>query len=91
MEGIRSELGRKFVRELDGIAVPRWYENLTGKCGLADNTAVRHFNVMHHSMKKASTLWSKETGIDRNPAETGAEEGEQQGIALAMFGYCSAD
>jgi len=24
---------------------------------------------MHHMMEKASTLWSKETGIDRNPAD----------------------
>jgi len=39
VEGIRSELGRKFVREVDGIAVQRWYENLTGIRGLADNTA----------------------------------------------------
>jgi hypothetical protein len=30
---------------------------------------VRHFNVIHHMMKKASTIWSKETGIDRNPAD----------------------
>ena len=32
-------------------------------------TAVRHFNVMHHMMEKAATIWSKETGIDRNPAD----------------------
>jgi integrase len=69
VEGIRSELGRKFVREVDGIGVQRWYEKLTGVRGLADNTAVRHFNVMHHMMEKASTIWSKETGIDRNPAD----------------------
>ncbi len=69
MEGIRSELGRKFVREVDGVAVQQWYENLTGNRSLADNTAVRHFNVMHHMMEKASTIWSKETGIDRNPAD----------------------
>jgi integrase len=69
VEGIRSELGRKFVREVDGVAVQRWYEKLTGVRGLADNTAVRHFNVMHHMMEKASTIWSKETGIDRNPAD----------------------
>src|ERR1700727_1186290 len=69
VEGIRSELGRKFVREVDGIAVQRWYERLTGVRGLADNTAVRHFNVMHHMMQKASTIWSKETGLDRNPAD----------------------
>jgi integrase len=69
VEGIRSELGRKFVREVDGNAVQRWYEKLTGVRGLADNTAVRHFNVMHHMMEKASTIWSKETGIDRNPAD----------------------
>jgi integrase len=49
--------------------VQRWYEKLTGVRGLADNTAVRHFNVMHHMMEKASTIWSKETGIDRNPAD----------------------
>ena len=30
---------------------------------------MRHFNVMHHMMEKAATLWSKETGIDRNPAD----------------------
>jgi hypothetical protein len=69
VEGIRSELGRRFVREVDGIAVQRWYERLTGVRGLADNTVVRHFNVMHHMMEKASTIWSKETGIDRNPAD----------------------
>ena len=67
--GIRAELGRMFVREVDGVDVQRWYENLTGKRGLAENTAVRHFNVMHHLMKKASTIWSKETGLERNPAD----------------------
>jgi hypothetical protein len=24
---------------------------------------------MHHMMAKATTVWSKETGIDRNPAD----------------------
>jgi hypothetical protein len=69
VEGIRSELGRMFVREVDGVAVQRWYENLTAIRGLADNTAVRHFNVMHHMMEKATTIWLKETGLDRNPAD----------------------
>lgn len=69
IEGIRTELGRKFVREVDGVNIQRWYENLTGKRGLADNTAQRHFNVMHHLMKKACTIWVKETGLDRNPAD----------------------
>ena len=39
------------------------------KAGLLAGTAVRHFNVMHHMMEKAATIWSKETGIDRNPAD----------------------
>ena len=69
LEGIRSELGRCFVREVDGEAVGRWYENLTAVRDLSPGTAVRHFNVMHHMMEKASTIWSKETGIDRNPAD----------------------
>lgn len=69
LEGIRSELGRLFVREVDGAAVGRWYENLTAVRELSPGTAVRHFNVMHHMMEKASTIWSKETGIDRNPAD----------------------
>jgi integrase len=69
VEGIRSELGRLFVREVDGVAVQSWYENLTDVRGLAPNTAVRHFHVMHHMMEKASTIWSKLTGIDRNPAD----------------------
>ena len=69
LDGIRSELGRSFVREIDGVAIGRWYENLTAKRDLSPGTAVRHFNVMHHMMEKASTIWSKETGIDRNPAD----------------------
>jgi integrase len=69
LDGIRAELGRMFVREVDGIAVGRWYENLIGVRDLAPGTAVRHFNVMHHMMAKASSIWSKETGLDRNPAD----------------------
>jgi integrase len=69
VEGIRFELGRLFVREVDGMAVQSWYENLTDVRGLAPNTAVRHFHVMHHMMEKASTMWTKLTGIDRNPAD----------------------
>jgi integrase len=69
LDNIKAELGKLFVREVDGVAVNRWYDNLTGKLGLSASTAVRHFNVMHHMMEKASTIWSKETGIDRNPAD----------------------
>src|SRR6266851_6660004 len=69
LDGIRSDLGRLFVREVDGDAVGSWYENLTAVCDLSPGTAVRHFNVMHHMMEKASTIWSKETGINRNPAD----------------------
>lgn len=69
LDGIRSELGKAFVREVDGDAVSRWYENLTTVRELSPGTAVRHFNVMHHMMKKAATIWSKDTGIDRNPAD----------------------
>src|ERR1051325_5509224 len=46
LAGIRSELGRSFVREVDGDAVARWYENLTTVRELSPGTAVRHFNVM---------------------------------------------
>ena len=69
LDGIRLELGRSFVREVDGVAVGRWYENLTAVRNLSPGTAVRHFNVMHHMMEKASTIWSWETGIDRNPSD----------------------
>ena len=69
LDGIRSELGKAFVREVDGDAVARWYENLTTVRELSPGTAVRHFNVMHHMMKKAATIWCKDTGIDRNPAD----------------------
>jgi len=68
IERIRRELGTLFVREVDGSAVQRWYRGLT-ESGLSEGTAVRHFNVMHHMMEKASIIWSKETGIDRNPAD----------------------
>ncbi len=69
LEGIRKELGSLFVREVDGRAVERWYQGLTERDGLSAGTAARHFNVMHHMMAKAASLWSKETGIDRNPAD----------------------
>src|SRR6266851_1120939 len=69
VEGIRNELGSMFVREVDGQAVSRWYQGLMERHGLSAGTAVRHFNVMHHMMEKAATIWSKETGVDRNPAD----------------------
>ena len=69
LAGIDSELGHLFVREVDGNAVAQWYGNLTTTKGLATGTAVRHLNVMHHMMGKAAVMWSKETGIDRNPAD----------------------
>ncbi len=69
IEGIRSSLGKMFVREVDGSAVQEWYDNLTDVRELAANTAERHFHVMHHMMRKASTIWAKETGVDRNPAD----------------------
>jgi integrase len=67
---IREELGKRFVRELaDGTAIDCWYRGLMAEKRLSQGTAVRHFNVMHHMMAKASGIWSKETGIDRNPAD----------------------
>jgi len=69
LEGIRTDMGTMFVREVDGSMVNRWYQELMSSKGLAPGTAVRHFNVMHHMMQKASTIWSRETGIDRNPAD----------------------
>jgi integrase len=69
LEGIREEMGTRFVREVDGIVVDGWYQRLTAAKKLSLGTAVRHFNVMHHMMAKASTIWSPETGIDRNPAD----------------------
>ena len=69
LKGIRQELGRLFVREVQGTDVDRWYQKLTDEKDLCAGTAVRHFNVMHHMMKKAATIWSNETGIDRNPAD----------------------
>ncbi len=62
-------MGHLFVREADGIAVEQWYRGLMEEKGLGPGTALRHFNVMHHMMGKAATIWSKETGIDRNPAD----------------------
>ena len=70
LDGIRRELGKFFVRELaDGTAIDRWYRALMAEKGLSQGTAARHFNVMHHMMAKASKIWFKETGIDRNPAD----------------------
>jgi integrase len=69
LEGIRQSLGNLFVREVEASSIDGWYQSLTESKGLSPGTAVRHFHVMHHMMKKAATIWSKETGIDRNPAD----------------------
>jgi integrase len=69
LEGIRQQLGGLFVREVEGTSINSWYQSLTQSRGLSQGTAVRHFNVVHHMLKKAATIWSKETGIDRNPAD----------------------
>ena len=69
VESIRSEFGTQFVREVDGPSVDRWYRRLTEERGLKPGTAVRYFTVLHHMMGKATTIWSRETGIDRNPAD----------------------
>ncbi len=58
-----------FVREVSGTDIERWRDNLRDKRRLAENTIARHFDVMHHLMKKASTIWSEETGLSRNPAD----------------------
>ena len=69
LEGIRKEMGQLFVREADGPVWDRWYRKLSEEQGLKAGTPVRHFNVVHHMMGKAATIWSKETGIDRNPTD----------------------
>jgi integrase len=69
LAGIGEQVGNLFVREVDGAAVQCWYQHLTAAKGLSEGTAARHFNVMHHMMGKAATIWSKETGIERNPAD----------------------
>ena len=69
LEGIRSVFRGRFVREIDGAAVERWYHDLTAVRGLCPGTAVRHFNVMHHMLGRAVTVWTKDTGLTRNPAD----------------------
>lgn len=69
VECIRGELGKLFVREVDGVAINRWYTSLTTARGVSEGTALRHFHVMHHMMAKASTIWSRDTGLERNPAD----------------------
>ena len=58
-----------FLVELRQRLRQEWYDNLTDVRELAVNTAERHFHVMHHMMRKASTIWATTTGIDRNPAD----------------------
>ncbi len=68
LNGIRQEFRGKFVREIDAAAIKRWYDSLINPRGLKEGTALRHFTVMRHMMGKAATIWSAETGIERNPA-----------------------
>jgi integrase len=68
LNGINKHFGNMFVREMSGAEIDSWYRSLMTR-GLEEGTAARHFNVIHHMMAKASTIWSKETGMDRNPAD----------------------
>jgi len=68
LENIRKQLGGCFVREVDGPMLQAWYRGIMG-AGRCPGTALKYFNVVHHMMKKAATIWSKETGIDRSPAD----------------------
>ena len=67
--GIRRSFGRSFVHEIDVRAVERWYHDLTAVRGLSAGTALRHFNVLHHLLSRASSVWATETGLNRNPAD----------------------
>ena len=69
LEVIRTVFRGRFVREVDGAAVERWYHDLTIVQGLSAGTAVRHFNVFHHMLGRAATVWTKDTGLTRNPAD----------------------
>ena len=69
LKGIRQAFRGCFVSEIDGAAVERWYHDLTMIQGLSASTALRHFNVLHHLFGRATTVWTKDTGLSRNPAD----------------------
>ena len=69
LEGIRQAFRGCFVGEIDGAAVERWHHDLTVIRGLSASTALRHFNVLHHLFGRAMTVWTKDTGLSRNPAD----------------------
>ena len=69
LEGIRKTFKGRFVLDVDGAAIDRWYQDLSAVHGLCPGTAVRHFNVMHHMLGRAASVWTKDTGLTRNPAD----------------------
>jgi len=69
LENLRRVFRGSFVHQVDGVAIERWYHDLTALRGLSPGTALRHFNVLHHMLGRAATVWSKETGLNRNPAD----------------------
>ncbi len=69
LEGIRKAFRGWFAREVEGASVERWYHDLTVLQELSEGTALRHFNVIHHMLGRAATVWTKETGLTRNPAD----------------------
>ncbi len=81
-----QSLANKFAREVDGIAVGEWYENLTAARGLfCQHGRSRHFVIMHHMMRKAASIWSKETGLGRNPADQVEVEGVLTIHVIAIY------
>ena len=69
LNGLRQAFGNAFVHEVDGPAVERWYHGMTATKGLSCGTALRHFNVLHHLLGRAKSVWRKETGLTLNPAD----------------------
>ncbi len=87
LEGIREELGSCLSGRLTAPRSIAGIKDLTAKRALSAGTAVRHFNVMHHMMEKASTIWSKETGIDRNSGRcSGGEAAGRSAGAVSRGG-----
>ncbi len=77
LDGIRYELGRLFVREVDGQAVDRWYQDLTaGRESVAGNGGAA---LQRHAPHDGEGLHDLVQGNRHRPEPGGPGRGEAAG------------
>jgi len=67
-EHLRQERGRDRSKTKKHREAPLCARSTAARFRAGTKISPPHFNVVHHTLEKAATIWPRETGINRNPA-----------------------